>query len=30
MALNLKQWRLVTTVRRPTDQRENLLLYRKR
>lgn len=30
MALNLKQWRLVTAVRRPTDQRENLLLYRKR
>ena len=30
MALNLEQWRLVTTVRRPTDQRENLLLYRKR
>lgn len=30
MALNLRQWRLVTTVRRPTDQRENLLLYKKR
>lgn len=30
MALNLKQWELVTTVRRPTDQRENLLLYKKR
>ena len=30
MALNLRQWTLVTTVRRPTDQRENLLLYKKR
>lgn len=30
MAMNLKQWQLVTTVRRPTDQRENLLLYKKR
>jgi 4-amino-4-deoxy-L-arabinose transferase-like glycosyltransferase len=30
MVVNLKQWRLVTTVRRPTDQRENLLLYKKR
>ena len=30
MALNLRQWQLVTTVRRPTDQRENLLLYKKR
>jgi 4-amino-4-deoxy-L-arabinose transferase-like glycosyltransferase len=30
MALNLREWRLVTTVRRPTDQRENLLLYKKR
>ncbi|HZN47256.1 MAG TPA: hypothetical protein VFB71_06505 [Ramlibacter sp.] len=29
MALNLRQWTLVTTVRRPTDQRENLLLYKK-
>jgi 4-amino-4-deoxy-L-arabinose transferase-like glycosyltransferase len=30
MALNLKQWTLVTQVRRPTDQRENLILYKKR
>ncbi len=30
MAVDIKQWKLVTTVPRPTDQRENLLLYRKR
>jgi hypothetical protein len=30
MALDLKQWTLVTTVPRPTDQRENLLLYKKK
>jgi 4-amino-4-deoxy-L-arabinose transferase-like glycosyltransferase len=30
MALDLKRWQLVTTVRRPTDQRENLLLYKKK
>ena len=30
MALDLKRWELVKTVRRPTDQRENLLLYKKK
>lgn len=30
MALNIRQWQLVAQVRRPTDQRENLLLYKKR
>jgi 4-amino-4-deoxy-L-arabinose transferase-like glycosyltransferase len=30
MALDIRQWQLVTQVRRPTDQRENLILYKKR
>ncbi|MGZ5270734.1 MAG: hypothetical protein ACXWC6_08965 [Ramlibacter sp.] len=30
MALNMKQWELVATVRRPTDAKDNLLLYRRR
>jgi 4-amino-4-deoxy-L-arabinose transferase-like glycosyltransferase len=30
MALDMKQWSLVATVRRPTDARDNLLLYRHR
>jgi hypothetical protein len=29
MALDLKRWRLVATVRRPTDAKDNVLLYRK-
>lgn len=30
MVLDARQWTLVTTVRRPTDAKDNLLLYRKR
>ena len=30
MALDMKQWRLVATVRRPTDARDNVLLYARR
>jgi 4-amino-4-deoxy-L-arabinose transferase-like glycosyltransferase len=30
MALDIRRWELVTQVRRPTDQRENLLLYKKK
>lgn len=30
MALNMKQWELVATVRRPTDPKDNVLLYRLR
>jgi 4-amino-4-deoxy-L-arabinose transferase-like glycosyltransferase len=30
MVLDRRQWTLVTTVRRPADARDNLLLYRKR
>jgi hypothetical protein len=29
MALGTREWTLVTSVRRPTDARDNLLLYRK-
>ena len=29
MALDLKRWRLVASVRRPTDAKDNVLLYRK-
>jgi hypothetical protein len=30
MALDMRQWELVATVRRPTDPKENVLLYRLR
>jgi hypothetical protein len=29
LALDLRGWRLVTSVRRPVDPNDNLLLYRK-
>lgn len=29
MALDMKQWRLVATVRRPTDDKDNVLLYER-
>jgi hypothetical protein len=29
MAMDMKQWRLVATVRRPTDAKDNVLLYRR-
>jgi len=30
LALDMRQWRLVATVRRPTDARDNVLVYRRR